>query len=59
MQKIEIRVNIKGRTYIDTELEDALDKVLSVFGFKRWASGIDIDLPTKDTVRDIAYEKEK
>ena len=40
---------------INSELDEAIEKTLQNFGYKRWASGFDL---TKN-VRDLAFDKKK
>lgn len=51
--KFEIKVSYNGDE-IRAELDDAIEKCLAKFGFKRWASGYNLI----DNKRDLAFDKE-
>lgn len=51
--KFEVKVYYNGRE-IRQALDDALEECLAKFGFKRWASGMDLT----NGQRDIAFDKE-
>ena len=48
----ELRIYYNGK--LDPELDDALRKTLSQFGYKGWASGYDL----VSHVRDLAFDLE-
>ena len=52
MKKIKLKVIYD--TPLNMDLDAAIEKTLKEFGFKRWASGYDME----DHVRDLAFEKE-
>ncbi len=50
---MELKVYYSGK--LNSELDDALEGVLSKFGLTRWASGYDL----VNEVRDLAFECEQ
>ncbi len=56
MNKLDLRVIIKGRTDIDPKFETKLRNFLKKHGWRFWASGIDCGLKPENTERDICFE---
>lgn len=52
MKKIKLKVIYDSP--LNVELDEAIEKTLKEFGFKRWASGMDME----EHLRDLAFEKE-
>jgi len=53
MKQGDLTIYYKDKEGVNPELDLALERVLSAFGYKRWASGIN----AIDKVRDIAFDK--
>lgn len=52
MKKGELKIYYKGE--LNQDLDNALERVLESFGYKRWASGMNAE-----GIRDLAFDKKE
>ena len=53
MKKNELKVYYTSPDGVNEKLDKAIEKALAPFGFKMWASGMEIE----SMIRDLAFDK--